>query len=435
MDTKDVGLHKLRYVKVILGNGFDLYCGLHTSYLDFFHQREDLYKTILAEAEQTNAYFRDNYISKKKWPCVSDQPPTLTQHNAWDVFFALSFTDDSNRMWCDIETEISRSLDSPGETIGKDRPNWDLVYQFLQENKNFLGVYSNCFILANFIKKKKPNLFVSKQDFYVFLLDELKEFEGRFARFITRQHVVFNGFEAQFNNDYVTRAHRLLKTLCKLKEITSIDCFNYGFTPEPVFYNKCNFVNGDCANPIFGVDSKFNPDESEYVFTKTNRRIEWEMNRTTLSHHPDFENAIVFGHSLSENDYSYFFPVLDQLEMTNFASKKKFVIAYCVYNPEKKTEIKSELRHRIYALFVAYAKYKGQSNGPARLLDSLTTQGRVVTVSISPCQEPPPFDEDKIDFWPPDPRGRSVEEKWGAYAAWAKRMYPLSAAAIHGDVT
>lgn len=222
----------------------------------------------------------------------------------------------------------------------------------------------------------------------------------------------------------MTRAHRLLKTLCKPEEITSIDCFNYGFTPEPVFYNKCNFVNGDCSNPIFGVDSKFKPDDSKYVFTKTNRRIEWEMNRTTLSQHPDFENAIVFGHSLNENDYSYFFPVLDQLEMTNFASKKKFAIAYCVYDPKKETEIKSELRHRIYALFVAYANYKGQSIEPARLLDSLTTQGRVMTVSIPRCEWLTPFNIDKIDFWHPDPRGKSVEEKWAAYIDWAKKKFP-----------
>ena len=241
--------------------------------------------------------------------------------------------------------------------------------------------------MAHFIKKKRLELFESEIDFYEFLLDELKEFEGRFARFITRQHVVVNLFLCLANTNYVTRAHWLLEMLCKPEEIISIDCFNYGFTPEPVFYSKCNFVNGDCSNPIFGVDSKFEPDDPRYIFTKTNRRIEWEMNRSIFSQHPDFENTVVFGHSLNQHDYSYFFPVLDQLEMTNFVSKKKPVIAYCIYDSEKETAIKRDLRHRIYFLFVAYAIYKGRSIEPARLLDSLTTQGRVMTVSIPPCQE------------------------------------------------
>lgn len=426
MVTKDDGLQKLVNVKIILGNGFDLFCDLRTSYGDYFSKQKKKYELILNEVKEASnclaGLFEDG-LKPNIFQEITDGL-TISSQNIWDIIFAISIKGESDKMWCDVEQTMFDFLYSVDTGWQEIKPHWTNVYNFLQKAP-YQGCSAGSFILARCIKEKCSSSILSKDDFCIFLLDELKEFEGRFARFITRQHVAFDGFVPQFNINYVTRARQLLETLCKSEEITSIDCFNYGFTPEPVFYNKCNFVNGDCANPIFGVDSKFRPDDSKYVFTKTNRRIEWEMNRTTLSQHPDFENAIVFGHSLNENDYSYFFPVLDQLEMTNFASKKKFVITYCVYDPKKETEIKNELRHRIYALFVAYAKYKGQSIEPARLLDSLTTQGRVMTVSIPPCQKYQSFDADTVDLRAPYLGGKSVEEKWAAYIDWAKREFPV----------
>lgn len=425
MITKDDGLQKLVKVKIILGNGFDLFCGLHTSYGDYFSKQKKKYELILNEVKEASnclaGLFEDG-LKPNIFQEITDGL-TISPQNIWDIIFAISIKGESDKMWCDVEQTMFDFLYAVDTGWQEIKPHWTNVYNFLQKAP-YQGRSAGSFILARCIKGKCSSSILSKDDFCIFLLDELKEFEGSFARFIARQHVAFDGFVPQFNINYVTRARQLLETLCKSEEITSIDCFNYGFTPEPIFYNKCNFVNGDCANPIFGVDSKFRPDDSRYVFTKTNRRIEWEMNRTTLSQHPDFENAIVFGHSLNENDYSYFFPVLDQLEMTNFASKKKFVITYCVYDSKKETEIKNELRHRIYALFVAYAKYKGQSIEPARLLDSLTTQGRVMTVSIPPCRKYQAFDEGTVDLRAPNLGGISVEEKWAAYIDWAKRKFP-----------
>lgn len=423
MTTKDADLQKLKKVKVILGNGFDLYCGLHTSYRDYFSSQKEMYESISGRINYAANYLEGRAKDGNTFS-VFDVSLVFTPRNVWDLFFALSFENDSNQMWCDVEKAMFDSLVNSDSIENSLKPHWGNVYKFL-DRAPYQEESIGSFVSAYYIRRKRPELFSSETDFYEFLLDELNEFEERFAHFITQQHIAYNAFLYRFNTDYVTRAHQLLEELCKLEEIVSVDCFNYGFTPEPVFYNKCNFVNGDFSNPIFGVDSKFEPDDPRYIFTKTNRRIEWEMNRSIYSQYSDFENAVTFGHSLNEHDYSYFFPVLDQLEMTNFASKKKFVIAYCVYDAGKDAEIKRDIRHRIYSLFVAYAKYKGQSIEPARLLDSLTTQGRVMTVSIPPCQKYEPFDKDEVDLCSPNLGGKRVEEKWAAYIDWAKREFPI----------
>ena len=86
------------------------------------------------------------------------------------------------------------------------------------------------------------------------------------------------------------------------------------------------------------------------------------MNLTSTVGIPEFDNAILFGHLLSSHDHNYYFPILDQLEMMNFASKKKPVIAYSIYDPSKEAEIKEPLRKSIYALFAAYAEYCGRGS-------------------------------------------------------------------------
>ena len=141
-------------------------------------------------------------------------------------------------------------------------------------------------------------------------------------------------------------------------------------------------INGNLENPIFGIDSNLcRASDPRFIFTKTNRRMELEMIDFECQKDIVFDNVIVYGHSLSSNDYSYFFPLLDKLEMTNFLSNKKIIFGFSVYDREKETEIKRKNRLNIQKLFEAYANYK-ELKDVNRLLDSLTTQNRVLTYEI-----------------------------------------------------
>ena len=274
---------------------------------------------------------------------------------------------------------------------------------------------------ASFFLRKYGSRPASRENFYEFLLVQLKEFEDLFGRYITKQHIAWNGSLIKFNENYIQNARFVLTYLADQDEIVSIDCFNYGFTTEAVFYDKCKFINGNCEAPIFGIDTIFGPEDPRYIFTKTYRRIEWDMNLATVSGSPSFDNVIIFGHSLSSHDFNYFFPILDQLEMTNFTSSKKLVVAYAIYDSDKEATIKKELRKDVYSLFAAYAEYCGKSaSGASRLLDSLTTQGRVITCVIPNAPCPTVNFLDNIDFLRHDSPKEMVATYWQAYIQHGK---------------
>lgn len=95
----------------------------------------------------------------------------------------------------------------------------------------------------------------------------------------------------------------------------------------------------------------------------------------------DFDNVIVYGHSLDKADYSYFFPLFDKLQLTNSMSKKVVVFAYSLYDAENELSIKNELMYGISKMFYEYAKSKNLTD-PKRFLDSLSTQHRVITYEV-----------------------------------------------------
>lgn len=329
----------------------------------------------------------------------------------------------NGHLWCDVEQAMFESLDKKdGQATGDFWPHWENVWECLR-GVTIMFHCTGTVILASFIAHRLSSIPATKEAFYEFLLSQLKSFEKLFGYYITKQHVALAPFGNSFNDEYISDARYLMKNLANVDEIVSIDCFNYGFTPETVFYEKCKFVNGDCINPIFGVDSLYSPTDPRYIFTKTNRRIEWDMNMTTSANSVAFDNAIVFGHSLSSNDHNYFFPILDQLEMTHFASNKKLVIAYSIYDETKELKIKKDVRLAIYTLFKAYAEYCGRKDNATRLLDSLTTQGRVITYEVQPLShKTQSFVERTYNYSPPTYSEDDVALRWEKYLEHGKKI-------------
>ena len=95
-----------------------------------------------------------------------------------------------------------------------------------------------------------------------------------------------------------------------------------------------------------------------------------------------FDNLIIFGHSLNPADYSYFFSVFDKVEITNLGKDTKIIFAFSIYDENRREQIKSGLRKAVFRLFHDYSIYKGNETFANRLLDALTTQGKVLMFEI-----------------------------------------------------
>lgn len=421
MHSKEETLRELKKVKIVVGNGFDLFCGLKTTYKDFFSFYHDKYEYLADWTKQVaNFLYQNPRLAKDPWD-LTILVKRMDLVNCWDVFFAMIFDRMRGYLWCDVETEMLDSLTKRDADVDDDyKPHWENVWEFIRK-ENMDKHKPGSIIIGQFLYRKARGLPKTKDDFYEFLLGQLREFENYFGGFITRQHVSWNQFLFDCNKTYVRNAHSLLEQFCEPSEIVSIDCFNYGFTPESEFYDKCKFVNGNYLNPIFGIDSVFGPSDPRYIFTKTNRRIEWAMDSDSSVNVSEFENVVIFGHSLSLHDYNYLFPILDELEMTSFTSKKRLIVAYSIYDESKKAEIKKRIRNGIYSLFTAYAKYCGKLE-PTRLLDSLTTQGRVLSFEVTNTSAKGRDFLENSDIWPEQTSLEDISAHWDKYLEFGKSL-------------
>lgn len=170
------------------------------------------------------------------------------------------------------------------------------------------------------------------------------------------------------------------------EDIKSIETFNYTNNSVMRIYKSSNFlddikhINGDFNNPIFGVDSsRIHVDKPEVIFTKVSRRLINSTSNDFLigsTFDEPFNNLVIFGHSLCEHDYSYFFPILDYLEIANIMKTSMIIFAYNIYDDSKKEDIILDNIRKVTKLINQYENYMGK-NKENRLMDSLTAQGRI----------------------------------------------------------
>lgn len=372
-------------VKLILGNGFDLHCKLHSSYYDYFflhklnkykyefiHSFFEKYRSIYNAGTR---FYEPNLIGKNE----------LKKLNVWDYFFTLynyyCHTQSEDENWSNIEELILESL--TGNESKKSPISWSDVYRVINNHaraSDFI-LESMVYVVYSFNDKHG---FEKEIDFYNFLLSQLKLFEKEFGYFIKNQRV--NLSDKSFligmkNERYFDIASRTLKHLCNLDKVVSIDVFNYDSINLDETIQKERCINGDFDNPIFGIDSSILPSKPQYIFTKTNRKIEHDLINRHHEVESPFENVVVYGHSLDKADYNYFFPILDKLELIDNTKTGVIVFAYSIYDDEKKEEILRQLRLSIYSLFLQYGKYKGLTE-PNRLIDILASNRRIIMFEI-----------------------------------------------------
>ena len=148
-------------------------------------------------------------------------------------------------------------------------------------------------------------------------------------------------------------------------------------------YVQIRFINGNAEAPIFGFDApSLSYSDPRFIFTKTYRHLEQAASHSEFVPDNSFQNAFVYGHSLSRNDYNYFFPILDHLNMTDInAYNNRICFAYSVYSKKKEESIKKEFLNSVGKLIESYADYKGIKE-KSRLLDQLSVSGKIFIYEV-----------------------------------------------------
>ncbi len=326
---------------LILGNGFDLHCGLKSSYNDFFR------KTIIDTAGE-------------KFGLIKKQPNV---NGFWEGLLLEYYRayGNSNEDWCAIENIILQTLISVCINIDQNYPLsiWSMAAsQIHQDNidkiintpiKKYLFNYCRYYYnrLINEPESVKFNLFLAH------LLQELHNFEKRFCKYLKDN--IINPQNKKINEGYVLNAANLIAALTgstganhrtmddifhnnnalfhSFRDLLSTHVLNFNYTAlsdivttQDICYHinvhgkLCNEQCGEnCTKSsiILGIDDKIIQSRDEYaplrIFSKTYRKMMLEESPLGIlpRAYEDLLKIKFYGHSLSEADYSYFQSIFD----------------------------------------------------------------------------------------------------------------------------
>lgn len=346
---------------IILGNGFDLTCGLKSKFSDFYSNRMN--------------------------GASSTESIPEGEMNVWDVI--LSETGKNDPLWCNIESLISTNVfreDDSGSRL--DHMYEQLVWTIDPSNQNRSEHSDNAvYKYASTCLGKQS---VSQAELTSFLLTSLKEYEQIFASYLKEQ--------VDNNKEYRDKAHEYFAAIrddcIKKSEQKNYDSsilnFNYTnpFKPEDpglgiVDARNVHGLLGK-TETIFGIDGKDVAENHPALpFTKTYRLMSLEPYESETVKLCDSNTSYIkiFGHSLSRADYSYFQSIFDTVNL--YGGDTKLVFMYKSY-PNKtdgsidEQAIREELYSHISHLLIEYGSTLDNKDHGKNLMHKLLLEQRLL---------------------------------------------------------
>ncbi|PWS23356.1 hypothetical protein DKP78_13380 [Enterococcus faecium] len=395
---------------IVLGNGFDLACGLKSKYADFFEKRiseevSDCLKSVYYEFKvdinnpiynfKTLYGVRSKYVkSRGKVDPFEEVSLNLEDYEIeilrkskltfWDIVLFYFQENDEEKIekvdWKDIE---SRMLDF----LKNEKPGKPSLGNILHMMEHFDDVTYTldkinwiCLYLAKILSNNKK----IPEDFIEYLYQELLLFEGAFIDFLSE--------EVKTNNKYEKNATDLLSQVVSVDETSDLFnqkylSFNYTEPLNSPYFNITN-VHGtlESGHIIFGIDqTEVSPLDEIYRFTKTFRQmtetfISKRSDELILPRKEEINEIAFFGHSLSKLDYSYFQTIFDFYDL--YGSDVTLVFYYRLYDGVTNLEMELDLSKKISTMLKNYSPSIGNEKKADNLMHKLLLEKRLIIEEI-----------------------------------------------------
>ena len=381
----------------IIGNGFDLYLKLKTSYDDFFETKLEsnnneysvMRKNIWQDIEKkAKGLFDGAELSK----VINRTKLPELQNNSIFLLYLLLEKDNEIEYWNDVEKKIfpcAKELEKLSELNDE---------SFLKEFQYFTNEYIEDFkqneeIIRKIILRKCIQQKKYRED-YNYLV-ELNKFEKEFGDYIKEiNEKVFtedvNGFR---DNKFIDKIHKVFQE--DKNETNIVINFNYTtYLKEMDYISEMTNVHGTFENPIFGIDNtEIGNDREFYYLTKTSRVL---FNNTIkedfkLPNKIEISKICFFGHSLARADYSYFQSIFDYYDI--YDSEVRLEFKYYNYikdkkeltdeeKEERKDEVKSNMHKSVIELMNDYGNTASNKSRGQNLLHKLILENRIKIVEV-----------------------------------------------------
>lgn len=396
---------------LIIGNGFDLACGLKSSYKDFF----------------------DNYLKS-----ISSTDSKMY----WEKYFQnMSYLNSSNNdyTWTDIETQIftqlqnvefiienellkNRFYENKDELVRKieislNRSNSNLNFDSLLQTFYLLKSVFEYYMIGNqltlntALNKIKTDLLKLEDHFTSYLTNEIQNANSKIE---TNNEIATNIFT---ENSYFIKSRILFATLLlfymnvnetplfvppleRLQETSDFNFISYyldvqilskfnivenyvlsfNYTKPFPFPNLRN-IHGNLNNwnIIFGIDyDKVNTFFSNQPtqFTKSYRILENKLN-SDMTIPTDLNKILFYGHGLGEADYSYFQTIFDTVDL--YHGNTKLIFFWNNFNDKDQYNIQVE---RVTNLIEKYGQTFTNKDHGRNLFTKLLLENRIIFEQI-----------------------------------------------------
>lgn len=373
----------------IIGNGFDLYLGLKTSYCDFFKHKDnekdlnylEIRRTILEDINK-----KAKNIEKGATPKIEINKNTSIPAEIKENLFLLYLILEENEKtinWHDVEKKILKA--------NKEMNN---LFEKLEENR-YLKILGE--------EKIKYSTRLGKESY---LIKTLGEKNFNFLKELNKFEKEFGNYIAQINNDLFDIGMGTFKNKnieCKVRKIFEVDnnitniVINFNYTTylkEISYISEMTNVHGTFENPIFGIDNtEIGNDREFYYLTKTSRVL---FNNTIkkdfkLPNKIEISKICFFGHSLARADYSYFQSIFDYYDI--YDSEVRLEFKYYNYikddeelsdeeKEERKDEVKSNMHKSVIELMNDYGNTASNKSRGQNLLHKLILENRIKIVEV-----------------------------------------------------
>ena len=379
---------------IIIGNGFDLQCGLRSKFGDFFQPRFE-------RIEQVSDYKTETWKR-----LVAETDLTI-----WD--FILEANIDS--LWCDIEGVIERWVLSASDSTDKKSP-FKKAVEFIKVRPFADGPHV---IIGGRLEKEQSDEdhMLGNISRYAWITDPTIASEGYnrdkfmalLKRDLSRLEKAFDTYladEIANNEEYAGKCRKLYglierdgkKTGDDYYSSTSVLSFNYTEQIRDCFdggeEGACVNIHGKLGGQIiFGIDGKDCMDNPDAVaFTKTFRLMQIGGSRTdklistaNSANLRDATDVIKFyGHSLGKADYSYFQSIFDGVDLYE---SKTVLVFYYPHNADEEAQSnnerwRSDIANKVNDLLVAYGKTLDNRDHGKNLMHKLLLEGRLMIKGI-----------------------------------------------------
>lgn len=364
---------------IVIGNGFDLECGLKSGFGSFIAARKHAFDHE-EDGEQAN--------------------PLGFKRNLWDVILESM---DGNH-WADVEGAIARWV-VPAGWQDTNPEFWqssldktvNALRDISRDKKNNYDPKSIPDKVALYLCEGSPQKAKqwSKEKLLDLTRSDLKCLEEEFSRYL-----------AQAEKDQPTYHDDASKLMCEIilqgrpseKDYDieeSVLSFNYTHPIKKLHSDEheTSYINihGRLGGEIvFGIDGTGRMDDPVVMpFTKTYRLLSLDVSDTrSLVHeasrigYQNYGTALIkfYGHSLGSADYSYFQAIFDSVHL--YEGQTQLIFFYRKHGEKTPEEVRVETMCQVIKLLDAYGKTLDNKDHGKNLIHKLLIEGRLAVKEL-----------------------------------------------------